>query len=168
MQCSLNNILNRSAESKNGYFLYFCKTCRDVSARRRVGRNRGCCHKAPNLPQRRNWRRKKAVGERLKAACIIGLIVCCEVEKIRPYGGRSNLNSKTNFCDLLFCWVCVPQFISYILIRGRHESDRTNNWVDYFSDRNHCNSANSGQMTMQVIVRKRVALCDLLIKINFS
>ena len=78
------------------------------------------------------------------------------------------MDSKTNFYDLLFWWVCISQAISYILIRGGRESDRTNNWVDYFSDRNHCNSANSGQMTMQVIVRKRVALCDLLIKTNFS
>jgi hypothetical protein len=128
-------------------FFIFLQNLSRCAATRRVGRNRGFeykrCHKAPNLPQRRNCRRKKATGERVKAPCIIGLVVCCEVEKIRPYGGRSNLNSKTNFCDLLFCWVCVPQFISYILIRGRHESDRANNRVDNFVDRNYYDSANS-------------------------
>jgi hypothetical protein len=35
-------------------------------------------------------------------------------------------------------------------------------------NRNHCDSASSGQMTVPVIVRKRAALCDLLIKTNFS
>ncbi len=35
-------------------------------------------------------------------------------------------------------------------------------------NRNHCNSANNGQMTTQVIVRKQAALCDLPVSTNFS
>ena len=42
-------------------------------------------------------------------------------------------NSKANFYDLLFWWVCALQSISYILIRSSHGLDSANNRVDYLA-----------------------------------